>query len=461
MDSVIDVAKHETFPRAIPDGCHAAVRAYLTEDGLLAPPGHPGKPDIFNVPCPKAATLSGEHRCRIWRFESRFECTCGANGDYWEYAALLHDIDAAAAYARLLKRMEIGNLSEIRNPYEGQRWYDKKAVRLNQLPDWVSMPPLATIERRYIPRWKHPASKGDFPPHIEAHRESNEQEQWENKLAFAWARKTLRGSVRECLSQIRRSERHTLLLYYRLGELLDRLKRLHQKIQAHTIPGPKWDRYYARLLNRSERYVRDAIRIFNSVEFIWQLEPYQDVKQFLDAISQARRPQTVIASYKDGSTRHTLTLQQKFDTNRPVSGSLLLELKNGQAASTMTGLDPTMPPSEYRAVAYAALPIIDKLIAFCVRNQESVDAIADLVDAIETTCRTRVDNIGDLLGRIADGLEQAAQSAELPEWIRLLPERRERDRKKRPNPPVETLPGSNYEADLREWIHDMAEAEDE
>lgn len=461
MQPLVEKAQTDAFPREIPEARCPAVRAYLTEEGLLAPVGHPGRLVTFNVPCPKAATASCEHRCRVWRFESRFECICGASGDYWKYAALLFGIDDDAARTRVLKRMEIVDLSDIRYPYEGQSWYDKKAAPLIQLADWLRPPPLATIERRQILSWEHPKTKGRLHPELEAKPEAIQAARKKNRRALAGARWTLRKSVEDCLFQIRRSERHTLLLYYRLGELLDRLKKLHQKMQAHTLPGPKWDRYYARLLNRSERYVRDAIRIFNSVEFIWQLEPYQDVKQFLDAISRARRPQTVIASYKDGSTRHTLTLQQKFDTNRPVSGSLLLELKNGQGASAMTNLDPTMPPSEYRAVAYETLPIIDKLIALCVRNQENVDAIADLVDAIETICRSRVGNIGDLLGRIADGLEQTAGSTELPEWIRLLPDRRERDRKKRPTPPAEGLPGSTYEADLLEWIHEFAEAEDE
>lgn len=422
MTSVIEVAKPEAFPRGIPDGCHAAVRAYMTEDGLLAPVGHPGKLEAFKVPCPKAAAVGGEHWCRIWRYESRFECSCGETGDYWEYAALLHDIDAAAAYARLLKRMEIGNLSEIRYPYEGQRWYDKKASRLNELSDWVSVPRLATIERKHIPPWEHPASKGDYPRHIEAQRESNEQKQGENKLAFARARKTLRSSVRECLSQIRRSERHTLLLYYRLGELLNRLRELHERLQFGPQPGAKWNRYHARLMKRSERYVQDASRIFKSVEFIWQLEPYQDVKHFIEAISDARSPETVIASYKDGRTQHTLTLQQKFEANRPVRGSLLLELKDGQSASTMTCMDPTAPPDEYRVAASSALPIVDKLIALCMRYRDNTAAMQCLVEAIESVCFARNGNVENLLQRIAAGLKDAAISTDVPEWIKLLPE---------------------------------------
>src|SRR3972149_6706150 len=132
-----DVAPSASFPREIPPPCWAAVRAYMTDDGLLAPVGHPLK--AFRVPCPKSSETDQEHFCHMARYESRFECTCGAEGDYWHYVALLRVITPKEAYDWVLARLEVAALSELRYPCEGQRYYDKNMAHLLQVPTWVTL----------------------------------------------------------------------------------------------------------------------------------------------------------------------------------------------------------------------------------------------------------------------------------------------------------------------------------
>ena len=450
-----------TFPREIPEACCPPVRAYLTDQGVLAPVGHPGHLRMFRVPCPKQGIESTKHWCRIWRLESRVECPCGFAGDYWDYAAACRKATPEEARKLVLQEMELADVHAIRDPLSRQPWHEKKVAPLIQLPSWVPPIPATPGEGRNIPRWEHPAAGGPFPEHIESRNAESQKERAENEKRFEKSRELLQAAVGECLSQISRSERHTLFMYYRLGETLDRLELVckHEILREH--PGKKWSAFMSELTNRSERYISQALRIFRSVEFIWQLEPFHDVKQFLDAVTSANSPRTQIAVYKDGQTRHSLTLQQKFQVNRIPSATVTLELKDGEFASAMKGLDPTAPPGEHTCASTLGLTIVDKLMTICVRCPDATDDLLSLIEAISSNCRMNTGNVGDLLGRIAAGLEDAAKSAEVPEWIRLLPERRESAPKTGPKLPESVQPGSTDEAERREWLLDMAEAEDE
>ena len=461
MQELVLETPDRTFPREIPEDCCPAVRAYLTQEGVLVPVGHPGHLTLFRVPCPKKETATTGHWCRMWRFESRFECSCDFKGDYWVYAAACRKVTPVEAHKMVLQEMEVADVDAIRDSLAGQSWHEKKVARLIQLPNWVPPIPITPAEGRHIPRWEHPAARGAFPEQIESRKAEWQEQHSANAKRFEQSRELLETAVTECLTQISRSERHTLLTYFRLGETLNRLESVCKRELLREHPGDKWSEFLSRLANRSERYIRQALRIFRSVEFIWQLEPFHDVKQFLDAVASASSPRTQIAVYKDGQTRHTLTLQQKFQVNQLPSATVTIELKDGELASAMKGLDPTAPPGEHARASTLGLTIVDKLMKICVWYPDATEDLLSLIEAISSVCRMSTADVGDLFGRIAASLEDAAESKDVPEWIGLLPQRRERDRKKRPNPPVESLPGSNYEADLREWVHDMAEAEDE
>jgi hypothetical protein len=214
-------------------------------------------------------------------------------------------------------------------------------------------------------------------------------------------------------------------MYFRLGETLDRLENVckHECLSEH--PGKKWDAFLSSLANRSERYIRQARRIFRSVEFIWQLEPFQDVKQFLDAVRNASSPHTQIAVYKDGQTRHSMTLQQKFEFNKIPSATVTVELKDGELASVLKHLDPTVPSHEYHSAAASALTMGDSLMAACIRNQGHCRALQILVDAIATVCRMNGSRATQFLERMAAGLKELAYTTDVPEWVNHLPDAEE------------------------------------
>jgi len=357
----------------------------------------------------------------MWRSESRFECTCGkAAGDYWDYAGLWRGVDAATAYVQVLEDMEIADLSKIGYPLEGQRWYDKKVGRLSDLPKWIALPAVAAIERGFVPRWEHPLARGDFPSHIEAKGESIDRKKEKHALAFRHARRLLRHSVMDCVREIGRSKEFALFMYYRLGEIVYRLKDLHCREERRVKPGPYFDRLIRRLSGRGERYIEDARMIYNAVEFPWQLVPFRDVQHVRETVRSSRCPTRTLASIRDGRVELSLSLEQHFRPNAIPNGRLTVELKDGEAAAAVRHLDPTIPVNGYRDAGETSLLIADKILAFCFKHPEYAESVAQLVEAVESTCLRCEDSFDVIVKRIAAGM-RGLDRGHKAAWLDHLP----------------------------------------
>lgn len=414
--------KEDTFPREIRSKLqHRAVRAYLTEDGLLVPVGYPGQLDWFVVPCPERPSNEEGHHCRMWRSDSRFECSCGdAAGDYWDYAGLWRGVDAATAYARVLEDMEIADLSEIGYPLEGQRWYDKKVGRLRDVPQWVALPSVSAIETAWIPPEEHPLARGDFHPTVMAKGEALKRRREEHKLAFRQARKLLCHFVIDCVREIGRGKQYTLFMYYRLGEIVYRLLELHRSEERRAKPGPYFDRLCGRLSGRGERYIQDARMIYDAVDFPWQLEPFRDVQHVRETIRSTRSPKTTLAWIRDGRLDLSLSFEQQFRPNVIPNGRLTVQLKDGEAAAAARRLCPAGSVNGNREVGEASLRIADKILAFCFKHPEHAECVAQLVEAVESTCLRCEDSFDLIVRRIAAGMRGLDRSREAA-WLDHLP----------------------------------------
>ena len=395
----------------IPHGGHKAVRAYLTPEGLLAPVGDP-----FNriaAPCPKGHAASDPHTCILWRQESWFKCDCGVSGDYWQYVALREGITLDAALQLILQRMELDALWKLKYADEGQAWHDKKVALLLKRSMWEPGTKAQRGETLELAEWEQPGPIRSAPG---IPKRKVRERQREVKSILRTSERALRNSVSRCIRVLRNTDNNAVLLHYRLGYLLQRLEWVHKKGVRGGTPGSRWSRYLRRITKCSDRYIRNCRRVFEAVEFVWQLEPFRTVDEVLRTISKARHPTTKLATVSGSWYEHEFTVERNLNRSE-YQYAVNIQLRSGRVGYAFGELDPVRPQAHLVEAAARSLQPMDTLLAACAASPDYATSVEPLLETLQRLFALKGIAAPDIVSGINEEIKRILITGTLPVWL--------------------------------------------
>jgi hypothetical protein len=228
--------------------------------------------------------------------------------------------------------------------------------------------------------------------------------------------RALRKSVIRCIRAIRNSENNAVLMHYRLGYLLARLERVHVKRSRIGKPGPRWTRYLERLTQRSPRYLRDCRRIFEAVEFIWQLEPFHTVNEVLRTISKARHPTTKLAVVSDDWNEYEFTVERNLDLSSQ-HNTVNIRLDSNRIGYAFKDIDPTRPQPRLAEAAESSLRPMAALLVACTASPHYGASVEPLLETLERLFELKESEAQGIVSRINEELKRILITGTLPVWL--------------------------------------------